>query len=85
MADHHEPEYFTKAREKGQIVVKGASFSSSFSAAGILLTRSLDPPKFDLDAYIANYRGIVSARTHVSGILLLSSHTQARHDMIGYS
>ena len=55
MAGHTEPIYFKRARQNGHIVVSGNM--TSLLALFKLLTLCLDPPKFDLDAYIANYKG----------------------------
>lgn len=55
MAGHTEPVYFKRARQNGHIVVSGNM--TSLLAPFKPLTLYLDPPKFDLDAYIANYKG----------------------------
>ena len=55
MAGLTEPVYFKRARQNGHIVVSGDMISPL--ARLELLTLDLDPPKFDLDAYIANYKG----------------------------
>ena len=86
MASHAEPEYFKKARQNGWIVVSGISYFCHYRFYWMLLTLWLDPPKFDLDAYISNYRGdsrfsntlcilahIFSGRTQFNRLLLIGS------------
>ena len=58
MAGMAEPEYFVNRRKHGQVVVKGSRGLDSVNLTVNVLTLFPEPPKFDLDAYIANYKGI---------------------------
>ena len=58
MAIQAEPQYFTKARRAGRIVVDGLYLRLSILLLKNYLADFLkEPPKLDLEAYIANYRG----------------------------
>jgi COP9 signalosome complex subunit 1 len=46
--------FFQQQRDRGAIVLKGNATFKNFEAPTDTL---LDPPKFDLDSYIANYDG----------------------------
>lgn len=51
--------FFQQQKSKGEIVVKG--MMSVFPVAWGRLLTVVDPPKFDLESYIANYTGMHSA------------------------
>ena len=53
-----EPQFFARARRAGQIVVDGQETTVLIRYhCTNWLTQCLEPPKLDLEAYIANYRG----------------------------
>ena len=52
-----EPEYFVNRRKHGQVVAKGQRDLDPVIPSVDVLSLVLEPPKFDLDAYIANYKG----------------------------
>ena len=71
MAGYGEPPYFDEARAAGRIIVRGILTQAHlvvYLCSG--LTAGIDPPKFDLDTYIANYKGVHSEETgllHTAG------------------
>ena len=61
-----DPPYFEEAQAAGRVVVTGMlhlcfAYSLSYSCL-------IDHPKFELDAYIANYRGAYGFREFHRGI-----------------
>lgn len=53
-----EPLFFAKARRAGRVVVDGQlNVVRHDTVRFVKLTRDLEPPKLDLEAYIANYKG----------------------------
>ena len=53
-----EPLYFSKARQSGRIVVDGQPSACILPDSSTQkLTLKSEPPKLDLDAYVANYKG----------------------------
>lgn len=64
MAVHSEPLYFVEAKQKGHIVVSG-EFSWRLRASVSNVARA-ELPKFDLETYIANYKGVTSPKQRCS-------------------
>ena len=53
--------FFLQQKAKGEIIVKG--MRSANAAFPVCTLTCVDPPKFDLESYIANYSGMPSILT----------------------